>query len=374
MAFRMSQMLHSFKEIRSLNTAPLPPAVAKQSPATTTRTTLDQEEERGHSALEPPFEEEVDETPFEEPLQTEEDDDRVRAEQVYEELVAAAVGIFAAAKTRLTPDGPAIVEAVRAALEELARGNYLLSVTVRRRSQANTLALRSANVAVLAMRDGLELDYDKKRGLALGLCGLIHDVGMLTIPDKVLGSGRLSAKQVELLHRHPGESQKIVTSFGEAFGWIGKIVVQVHERRDGSGYPARLRGENIHQFARIIGLVDTYEAVAQPRADRKARVIYDALKQIIDLRNSQFDRPLIKALINIISIFPLGSLVKLNNGEIGRVVATSKSHPTRPGVDILLDGRGECLAEPRHIILEEEPMVYILDPGIEEGVLEEARG
>jgi HD-GYP domain-containing protein (c-di-GMP phosphodiesterase class II) len=373
MAFRMSQMLHSSKEIRSLNTAPLPPAVAKQSPAATTRTTLDQEEERGHSALEPLFEE-ADETPFEEPLQTEEDDDRVRAEQVYEELVAAAVGIFAAAKTRLTPDGPAIVEAVRAALEELARGDYLRSVTVPRRSQANTLALRSANVAVLAMRVGLELDYDKKRGSALGLCGLMHDVGMLTIPDKVLGSGQLSAKQVELLHRHPGESQKIVTSFGEAFGWIGKIVVQVHERRDGSGYPARLRGENIHQFARIIGLVDTYEAMAQPRADRKARVIYDALKQIIDLRNSQFDRPLIKALINVIFIFPLGSLVKLNNGEIGRVVATSKSHPTKPGVDILLDGRGERLAEPRHIILEEEPMVYIVDPGIEEGVLEEARG
>ena len=365
MALRMSQMLRSSKDLRGVSPAssapnPAPPAAV---------VAREEEEERGHTALEPLFEEASEELP-----QAPEIDDRSRAESVYDELVTTAEGIFAAAEARVTPDGPATVAAVRSAYEELLTGDHLLSVTVRRRSHANTLALRSANVAILAMRVGFELDYDKRRGSALGLCGLMHDVGMLTIPREVLGSGRLTEKQVALLHRHPEESQKMVSSFGQAFSWIGKIVVQVHERRDGSGYPRRLRGENIHEFARIIGLVDTYEAMAQPRADRKARVIYNALKEIIDLRNTQFDKPLIKALINIISIFPLGSLVKLNNGEIGRVVATSKTHPTRPAVDILVDARGKRVEEPRHLSLEEEPMVYIVDPVIEEGVLEDATG
>ena len=109
--------------------------------------------------------------------------------------------------------------------------------------------------------------------------------------------------------------------------------------------------------------------MAQPRADRQARVTYNALKEIIDLRNSLFDRRLIKALIHIVSIFPLGSLVKLNNGEIGRVVATSRLHPTRPTIDVLIDPRGRRLPEPRQIDLQDEPMLYIVDPAIEEGVL-----
>ena len=109
--------------------------------------------------------------------------------------------------------------------------------------------------------------------------------------------------------------------------------------------------------------------MAQPRADRQARVVYNALKEIIDQRNSLFERSLIKALIDIVSIFPLGSLVKLNNGEIGRVVGTSRLHPTRPTVDILVDPRGRRLPEARLLNLQDEPMLYIVDPAIEEGVL-----
>ncbi len=92
------------------------------------------------------------------------------------------------------------------------------------------------------------------------------------------------------------------------------------------------------------------------------------MKKIIDQRNSLFDRSLIKALIDIVSIFPLGSLVKLNNGEVGRVVGTSRLHPTRPMVDILIDPRGR-LPEARLLNLQDEPMLYIVDPAIEEGVL-----
>ena len=76
-----------------------------------------------------------------------------------------------------------------------------------------------------------------------------------------------------------------------------------------------------------------------------------------------------KTLINIVSIFPLGSLVKLNNNEIGRVIGTSRLHPTRPQVEILLDSRGRPLKPPRQLVLEEEPMVYIVNPAIEEDVL-----
>lgn len=293
--------------------------------------------------------------------------------RAYEALVAAADELFTAAGDGRAPNGPLVVAAVRGAVDQLGESDALLTETVRRRPEAQSLARRSVNVAVMAIRLGREVEFDERRTLALGLCGLTHDLGMLKVPDEVLESRRLTTAQLQQLQQHPVDSERIVCAFGKAFEWVGKVVVQVHERRDGSGYPRKLKGDDIHEFARIIGLVDTYEAMAQPRADRQARVVYNALKEIIDLRNSLFDRRLIKALINIVSIFPLGSLVKLNNGEIGRVVATSRLHPTRPTVDVLIDPRGRRLPEARQIDLQDEPMLYIVDPAIEEGVLANGR-
>ena len=93
------------------------------------------------------------------------------------------------------------------------------------------------------------------------------------------------------------------------------------------------------------------------------------LKQVIDMRRTIFDTKLVKALINIVSIFPLGSLVKLNNNEIGRVTGTSHLHPTRPKVEILLESRAWPQKPPRQMILKEEPLVYFVHPAITEGVL-----
>ena len=361
MALRMSQMLRFSRELRRIQ----PKGTGAAAAGKTIR-----EQQPPPQVSAPPAHPEID------PLIVEvasaaPDAEQAQdpAEQAYGQLVSAGQEVFSAAGNREAPNGPAIVAAVRAGYCQVLDGNELLSITVRRKELAEDWAHRSANVSVLAMRLGLELEYDERRALALGLCGLMHDVGMLTIPEGVLGGGRFTDEQLDLLHRHPGESQRMIGSFGKGFQWVGRIVVQIHERQDGSGYPSSASGEDIHEFARIIGLVDTYEAMAQPRSDRKAKVVYNALKEIIDQRNSLFDRRLIKALINVVSIFPLGSLVKLNNGEIGRVVATSRLHPTRPSVDILVDARSHKLAEPRHLNLEDEPMLYIVDPAIEEDVL-----
>ncbi len=290
--------------------------------------------------------------------------------EVYEELVEIAGQVLAAAEAGTAPVEGAVIHILRSSVSKLGEDEGLLADAMRRRDQARDTPNRMAHQAILAMRLGLELNYDERRSLAVGLCALMHDLGMIKVPkDVVESNGKLNDKQLKQLRQHPVDSQRIVESFGPAFAWIGKIAVQVHERQDGSGYPRGLRGEQIHEIARIIGVIDTYLAMAQPRADRPALVTYNALKEIIDLRRAFFDPRLIKALIHVVSIFPLGSLVKLNNGEIGRVIGTSRLHPTRPLVELLLDPRGKPHVPPRHMNLEDEPMLYIVDPAIEEGVL-----
>jgi len=291
------------------------------------------------------------------------------AAQVYQSLLQTAGRIFAAAGAGAELDGNRLVRPLKQALVLLQQDEALLAETVRQRRDERTFPQRAVNTALLSMRMGLEIEYDERRILSLGLCALMHDLGMLGLPAELLEARRLTPEQRALLQRHPLESQRLAQSFGKGFTWIGRIVAQAHERGDGTGYPAGLKGEQIHEFARIIGLADTYEAMVHPRPDRQARAVYHVVKEIIDLRNTLFDRHLVKALIHIVSIFPLGSLVKLNNEEIGRVVGTSRLHPTRPTVEILLDARGRRLNPPRLIVLEEEPMVYVVDPAIEESVL-----
>lgn len=288
----------------------------------------------------------------------------------YKELMSAGGQVFDAAAKENAPDPDALMGAVKRAFDSLKENDGLLTETVRRRSKKPSWAQRAANVAILGMRLGLEVDFDERRGLALGLCALMHDIGMLTIPEEVLASRSLTPQQLRLLRNHPVESQRMAEKFGPSFAWIGKVVVQVHERHDGGGYPQGLSGEEIHEFARIIGLADSYVAMSHPRADREAHVTYNALSAIVDLRNKDFHPRLIKALIQIVSIFPLGSLVRINNNEIGRVIGTNRLHSARPVIEVMLDSHGGRVKPPRVTNLENEPMLYIVDPAIEESVLE----
>lgn len=294
----------------------------------------------------------------------------VPAGEVYSELVATAQRVFDAAQSESTLEVGAIGEILHQVHRSFAEDDQLLTEAIRQRTTNTPRAQRVANTLLLATRLGMEIDYDESTLSELGLCTLTHDIGMLTIPADVFDSPKLSAEQLALLRDHPNKSREMVGALGEAFTWMGDVVVQVHERHDGSGYPQGLRGNEIHEYARIIGLADMYEALGHPRSDRKAHVIYNALTTIIDTRNKHFDPRLIKALINIVSIFPLGSLVKLNNNQVGRVVGANKLYPTRPLVETLLDHRGKRVKVTQLVHLEEEPMLYIVDPAIDESVLE----
>lgn len=294
----------------------------------------------------------------------------VPAGKVYSELVAAAQRVFDAAQKGSALEAEGLGEILQKVHRSFAEDDQLLTEAIRQRTTNTPRAQRVANTLLLATRLGIEIDYDESALCELGLCTLTHDIGMLTIPVDVFDSPKLSADQLALLRDHPNKSREMMEALGEEFTWMGDVVVQVHERHDGSGYPQGLRGNEIHEYARIIGLADMYEALGHPRSDRKAHVIYNALTTVIDTRNKHFDPRLIKALINIVSIFPLGSLVKLNNNQIGRVVGANRLYPTRPLVETLLDHRGNHVKHTQLVHLEEEPMLYIVDPAIDESVLE----
>lgn len=139
------------------------------------------------------------------------------------------------------------------------------------------------------------------------------------------------------------------------------IINQHHERSDGSGYPKGFKGEQIDEYARIVAIADVYDALIHPRKYRSKILPYHAIKQIIS-EKKYFDQVFLKALLDKISIYPVGSLVELSSGEIAMVAGVNRQSPLRPLVKIVVDHQGHKLEEPRVVNLAEHITVYIKKP------------
>ena len=140
------------------------------------------------------------------------------------------------------------------------------------------------------------------------------------------------------------------------------MILQHHEREQGQGYPDRLMGDAIRPGAKIIGLADTYAALIHPRPYRSKFHPHEAVREIVRSKNEGFPTHLVKALLAEISVFPPRTVVKLNTGEVGRVIAVNRNHPLRPKIEIFADAKGNRLSTSKKLDLSEAPFIYITGP------------
>ncbi len=238
--------------------------------------------------------------------------------------------------------------------------NLFLHALYREEQQQWDFAVHSTNIAIIAFKIGKGMNYKSDELNGLLLCAFLHDLGMIMVPEELRNKpGKLVPKEFEVIKNHPRETYNILKKLTDKGDKIAEIVYQEHEREDGSGYPKGLKGEEIHEYAKIIGLADVYGALIQPRPQRKRFLPFEAVKQIIAVLKESFPKDLLKAMINELSAFPLGIYVKLNTNEVGRVVAVNRLAPLRPTIEILIDSSGRRLKETRTIDMSQHQLVDI---------------
>ncbi len=222
------------------------------------------------------------------------------------------------------------------------------------------MLVHTADVIFTALKIGKGINYDIKRLLRLGLAAFLENVGMYKIPDKILNSTKkLSAEEILIIKKHPESSYEILSQLGERYKWVADAALKTHERADGSGYPYGLKGDEIPELAYILGLVDTYIAMIKNRPYREKFIQTDAIKSIVEASKGRFPSRILKIFLDQISIFPVGSYIKLNNGSIGRVISTNKNKPLRPTIKLLFDGKGKKLENPQTVRLSDNPLLFI---------------
>jgi HD-GYP domain-containing protein (c-di-GMP phosphodiesterase class II) len=224
------------------------------------------------------------------------------------------------------------------------------------------LAFHQACVAVLAVRLGANVGYDRANLVQLGLAGCLIDVGLWQLPPATLRRlDTLNGEELTQYRAHPRLGAEIVRRWTPPFEGLVDAVLQHHEREQGQGFPQGLAGANVHPYAKILGLVDTYTGLTAPPSLRPGLRPHEAVREIVRSKNESFPPPMIKALLSEISVFPPGTLVRLNTGEVGRVIAVNRNHPLRPRVEVY-DAKGQRLPTTKMIDLSEAPFLYITGP------------
>ena len=218
------------------------------------------------------------------------------------------------------------------------------------------------NVLVYGLKIAQRMGYEKSKLIEFGLAALLHDIGMFRIPDNILNkAGRLSSGEIDLIKGHPGLAVEILSPFAAKYPKAIKAIYEHQERANGQGYPRGLKGDEICDFAQIIGICDSYEAMTHHRPHKKPQLQANSIKELISSKSNLFEPRITKMFLDEISIYPIGSYVRLNNRNIGRVVATNKTNPMKPVVNLIFDEKGIKMDPSRTIDLLNHPVLNIED-------------
>jgi HD-GYP domain-containing protein (c-di-GMP phosphodiesterase class II) len=224
------------------------------------------------------------------------------------------------------------------------------------------LVNKAVNVTVFAIFMGDTLGLPKERLLELGLAALLHDIGKVRVPEEILyKEATLKDDELEVLRKYPHDSFDILHALGDKYHYLAECALHVNEKLDGSGFPQGLKGDAINPYARIIAILELYEAMTHNRPQRQKLTHFEAVKEIIKTKKSAFQLELLKAFLHTFGIFPLHCLVKLNSGAIGRVIQTHEEQPLRPKIEIIVDAQKKRVKVPRTIDLREQQVLYIAD-------------
>lgn len=248
------------------------------------------------------------------------------------------------------------------AVAMLEQSNDLFWLATRRPAPADVdyLAFHHARVAVMAVRVGTNLGYRRPELLALGLAACLFDFGLLGVPEATLRAAESASPETEGSYRdHPRRAAALIRGWTPPYPSIAEAVLHHHEREHGQGYPQGLTAEAIHPHATILGLVDLYTRLTVPPTWQPPQAPHEAVRQIVRHRHDAFPTDIIKALLKEVSVFPPGTMVRLNTGETGRVVHVNRQQPLRPRVSVVVDAKGHALSRPREVDLGDTPFLFI---------------
>ncbi|MFK5893564.1 MAG: HD-GYP domain-containing protein [Pseudomonadota bacterium] len=224
--------------------------------------------------------------------------------------------------------------------------------------------LHSVAVCALMVALGKQINY-KGNFHSLGLAGLLHDVGKMSIPEAILNKpGKLTDEEFKIIKSHPLRGWEILKKADDADEMALDVCLHHHEKVNGSGYPENLTAEKISLEAKMGAVCDVYDAITSNRCYKKGWDPADSLKQMASWKGEHFDDDIFKAFVKTIGIYPTGTILKLKSGRLGIVTEQSEKTLLQPKLKIFFSSSSNSPIPPKMIDLTRSPEIIesIEDP------------
>jgi HD-GYP domain-containing protein (c-di-GMP phosphodiesterase class II) len=308
-------------------------------------------------------------------------DELPEARKSISELASDTSSMMKAIRTDTPFDMNQIRSSVSGVVDSVIRNPDTSMWLTRLKTKDSYLYSHSVSCSIWAVAVGRQIGLPKHDLRTLALGGLLFDIGKVKLPAKLLTkTGNITDEERKLLNRHVEEGVKAVSHVKNLGPDVIDIIRCHHERHDGSGYPRGLVGNQIPILARIIAIVDCYDAMTSERHFAKASSPSIVTRKLYAWRDRMFQAELVEEFIQSVGVYPAGTLVQMSTGEVGIVTAVSKTQRLRPRIIMVLDRDKKPLKEMQMINLAEtkknergeslnivkslEPGAYGIDPRV----------
>lgn len=272
--------------------------------------------------------------------------DQIEAQELLsEKLKAESISVirqtFEKARLGTNIDIRRIASITNSILDEVLSCSNLLVSIVDMRNRSSYHLSHSISVCTLSLLTGIALGYDQLKLFQLGLGAFLHDLGKSKIdPALMIKQPPYTPKEAAIIQNHCREGFEILRKIPELNILSAHIAFQHHERYDGTGYPRGIKGNEIHPFAAIVAVTNTYDLLVSP-PEGTGLFPAKALEIILKERGRTFDPEIALVFAQQVSPYPIGCNIRLSTGENAIVISTQKNSPTRPIVKLITDQHGK---------------------------------
>jgi HD-GYP domain-containing protein (c-di-GMP phosphodiesterase class II) len=256
-------------------------------------------------------------------------------------------------------------EAMKMIMDDLNNSQDAMIMLMNLHTVDHYLYTHSLNVCVYSTLLGLAYGYTHDQLVTLGLGAMLHDIGKTQISMQVLlKPGNLTDYEYEEMKRHTERGFYLLKDEPNIPLLSAHCAYQHHERMNGSGYPRGIKGDEIHEFAKWIGIVDSYDAMTSRRIYRDAMLPHQAVEALYSGSDTLYDTAMLQLFRDKVAIYPIGLTVKLNTGENAIVVDVNSTCAHRPIIRILTDEAGVDLKAPYDMDLSTHHNILIAQVGL----------